>query len=163
MNSGFFPDKLKIVKVTPNHKKGNIKLIANCRPISVLPVIFEIVICDLLSHYFKSNNVLCPQQYGFTQKSSTELATLEVIDRLLNQLNKHKIPINLYLDLAQAFDIPLDKLLYYSVQSKAQDQLESYLGNTKQFVQIGEIVFKIKPISMTRSLTLCFLILLSMI
>ena len=87
------------------------------------------------------------------KKSSTELAALEVIDRLLNQLNKHKIPINLYFDLAKAFDslnhdILLDKLEYYGVQNKAKDLLESYLSNRKQFVQIGEIVSKIKPISM---------------
>ena len=126
------------------------------RPISVLPVIskiFETVICDQLSHYLESNNSLCLQQYRFTKKSSTELAALEVIDRLLNQLNKQKIPINLYLDLAKAFDsfnhdILLDKLKYYSVQNKVKDLLESYLSNRKQFVQIGEIVSKIKPISM---------------
>ena len=103
LHSGIFPDKLKIAKVTPIHKKGDIKLITNFRPISVLPVIskiFETVICDQLSHYLETNNLLCPQQYGFTKNSSTELAALEVIDRLLNQLNKHKIPINLYLDLA---------------------------------------------------------------
>ena len=156
LHSGIFPDKLKIAKVTPIHKKGDIKLITNFRPISVLPVIskiFETVICDQLSHYLETNNLLCPQQYGFTKNSSTELAALEVIDRLLNQLNKHKIPINLYLDLAKAFDslnhgILLDKLEYYGVQNKAKDLLESYLSNRKQFVQIGEVVSKIKPISM---------------
>ena len=156
LHSGIFPDKLKIAKVTPIHKKGDIKLITNFRPISVLPVIskiFETVICDQLSHYLESNNLLCPQQYGFTKNSSTELAALKVIDRLLNQLNKHKIPINLYLDLAKAsdslnHDILLDKLAYYGVQNKAKDLLESYLSNRKQFVQIGEIVSKIKPISM---------------
>ena len=63
---------------------------------------------------------MCPQQYGFTKNSSTELAALEVIDRLLNQLNKQKIPINFYLDLSKAFDslchyILLEKLAYYGV------------------------------------------------
>ena len=52
--------------------------------------IFETVICDQLDRYFVSNKLLCPQQYGFTKNSSTELAALEVIDRLLNQLNKQK-------------------------------------------------------------------------
>ena len=176
LHSGIFPDKFKIAKVTPIHKKGDIKLITNFRPISVLPVIskiFETVICDQLSHYLESNNLLCPQQYGFTKNSSTELAALEVIDRLLNQLNKHKIPINLYLDLAKAFDslnhgILLDKLEYYGVQNKTKDLLESYLSNRKQFVQIGEIVSKIKPISMgvpqgSVILALFFLTFLSMI
>ena len=75
------------------------------------------------------------------KKSST--AALEVIDRLLNQLNKHKITINLYLDLAKAFDslshkILLDRLAYYGVQNKAKDLLVSYLSNRKKFVQMGK-------------------------
>ena len=127
--AGIIPDKLKIAKVTPIHKKGGSKLITNYRPISVLPVIskiFEKVICDQLNHHFVSNKLLCPQQYGFTKNSSTELAALEVIDRLLNQLNKQKIPINFYLDLSKAFDslchsILLEKLAYYGVQNKAKD------------------------------------------
>ena len=91
--------------------------------------------------------------YGFTKNSSTELAALEVIDRLLNQLNKQKIPINFYLDLSKVFDslchsILLENLAYYGVQNKAKDLIESYLSNRKQFVQIGEIVSQVKPISM---------------
>ena len=156
LHSGIFPDKLNIAKVTPIHKKGDNKLITNYRPISVLPVIFKIfetVICDQLDRYFVSNNLLCPQQYDFTKNSSTELAAVEVIDRLLNQLNKQKILINFYLDLSKAFDslchyILLEKLAYYGVQNKAKDLLESYVSNRKQFVQIGEIVSQVKPISM---------------
>ena len=70
--------------------------------------------------YYDDNNT------ALQKKSSTELAALEVIDRLLNQLNKHKIPTNLYLDLAKAFDslshdILLYKLVYHGVQNKAKD------------------------------------------
>ena len=50
------------------------------------------------------------------KNASTGLASLELIDRLLNQLNDHKIPINLHIDLSKAFDkirhgILLDKLI----------------------------------------------------
>ena len=48
LNSGNFPDKLKIVKVTPIYKKGDKQIITNYRPISVLPVIFKIF--DLVIH-----------------------------------------------------------------------------------------------------------------
>ena len=83
IKSGIFPDRLKIAKVTPIYKKDDKKFIKNYRPISVLPVIskvFETVICD-----FSSKNLLCSQQYGFRKNSSTELAALEVIDRLLTR------------------------------------------------------------------------------
>ena len=51
LNSGIFPDKLKIAKVTPIYKKGDKQIITNYRPISVLPVIskiFETVIHEQL-------------------------------------------------------------------------------------------------------------------
>ena len=118
--TGIFPNSLKIAKVTPIFKKENNKLITNYRPISVLPVIskiFETVISEQLSEYFLTNNLLCPQQYGFKKNSSTELAALELLDRLLDQMDKHKIPTNFYIDLSKAFDslrhdILLDKLTY---------------------------------------------------
>ena len=86
-NSGIFPDKLKIAKVTPIYKKGDKQIITNYRPISVLPVIskiFETVIHEQLSEYFVTNNLFSPQQYGFRKNSSTELAALELLDRLFN-------------------------------------------------------------------------------
>ena len=99
LNSGIFPDKLKIAKVTPILKNGDKQIITNYRPISVLPVIskiFETVIHEQLSEYFVTNNLFSPQQYGFRKNSSTELAALELLDRLLIQLDSRKIPINFY-------------------------------------------------------------------
>ena len=79
--------------------------------------VFETVIHEQLSDYFSSNNLFSAQQYGFRKNSSTELAALELIDRLLAQLKYHMVPINFYLELAKAFDslnheILLDKLSY---------------------------------------------------
>ena len=106
-----FLDKLKIAKVTAIHKICYIKIITNFTPISVFPVIskfFKRVICDHLRYYFDSNNLLCSQQYGFIKKIVNRVSGLEVIDRLLSQRNKNKVPINLYLDLGK----PIDSLCY---------------------------------------------------
>ena len=145
--SGIFPDKLKIAKVTPIYKKGDKQTITNYRPISVLPVIsifFETVIHEQLSEYIVTNNLFSPQQYGFRKNSSTELAALQLLDRLLIQLDSRKIPINFYIDLSKAFDslrhgILLQKLSYYGISNKAKLLLESYLKQRKQFVQIGDV------------------------
>ena len=97
LKSGIFPKHLKIAKVTPIYKKDDKKIITNYRPISVLPVVskvFETVIHEQLSDYFLSNNLFSAQQYGFRKNSSTELAALELIDRLLAQLKNHKIHID---------------------------------------------------------------------
>ena len=84
----------------------------------MIPKIFETIIHEQLSEYFISNNLFCPQQYGFRKNSST--AALELLDRVLDQMDKHKIPINFHIDLSKAFDslrhdILLDKLTYYGV------------------------------------------------
>ena len=77
------------------------------------------------------------------KNASTELASLELIDRLLKQLNDHKIPLNLHLDLSKAFDkichdILLDKLTYYGVTNASLQLLKSYLANRSQYVQIDD-------------------------
>ena len=125
--------------------------ITNYRPISVISKTFETVIHEQLSEYFVTNNLFSPQQYGFRKKSSTELAALELLDRLLIQLDSRKIPINFYIDLSKAFDslrhdILLQKLSYYGITNKAKLLLESYLKNRKQFVQIGDVISTMKQV-----------------
>ena len=111
LTSGIFPNSLQIPKVTPIFKRENNKLITNYRPISVLPVIskiFETVISEQLSDYFLTNNLLCPQQYGFKKNSSTELAALELLDRVLDQMDSIKyllISILTYPKLLTVFDM----------------------------------------------------------
>ena len=43
-------------------------------------------------------------QYSFRKKHSTELATLEIIDRIIQELDKLATPINIYFHLPKAFD-----------------------------------------------------------
>ena len=86
--SGIFPDKLKIAKVTPIYKKKTKEQVTNYRPISVLLVvskIIESVIADQTNAYFIENHLFSSQQHGFRKKSSIELATIEILDRLLAQ------------------------------------------------------------------------------
>ena len=98
----------------------------------------------LADHYFTTNSLFCRQQYGFMKNASTELTALELIERLLNQLNARKIPTNLYLDLSKAFDsishdILLDKLRYGVTDGSIQ-LLKSYLSNRKQYVPIDYVM-----------------------
>ena len=96
--------------------------------------------------------MFAPQQYDFRKNSSTELAALELIDRLLNQMNNHKIPINFYIDLSKAFDslqhdILLEKLAHYGLTNQAIALLKSYLSNRKQYVQLSDVRSSVRSIS----------------
>ena len=43
-------------------------------------------------------------QFGFRAGHSTDLASLELIDRITQNLDKGKIPIFIFLDFSKAFD-----------------------------------------------------------
>ena len=74
-----------------------------------------------LLEYFTENNLLSSQQYGFRPNRSTELATLELMDRNIHHMNENHCPVNIYLDYSKAFDsliydILLSKLKHYGIQ-----------------------------------------------
>ena len=73
-----FPDKLKIVKVTPLSKSGDEENVTNYRPISVLPVfskILERIMCNQIYKHLKSNNLLYDKQFGFQLHSVKSVQT----------------------------------------------------------------------------------------
>ena len=77
----------------------------------------------------------------FRKEHSTELAVLEVVDRITHHLDKGTTPINVYLDLSKAFDtldhnILLHKLKYYGIEGTALRLFESYLNERQQYVDI---------------------------
>ena len=81
------------------------------------------------------------------KKHSTEHAALELIDRLMEEIDKKNIPIAIFLDLSKAFDtlnhtILLRKLKYYGFKDSAISLMQSYLVNRKQYVEIDKIKSK---------------------
>ena len=80
------------------------------------------------------NKLFFNHQYGSRSGHSTE-AALELTDRIITALDNHNTPLNIFLDLSEAFDtldhtILLDKLLY------------SYLANREQFVELNDTASK---------------------
>ena len=95
--------------------------------------------------YLLENKLLSSQQYGFRANHSTELAALNLIDRLTYDLDNGKIPVTIYIDLAKAFDTLqhetlLNKLANYGVKGKVNDLIRSYLTNRKQIVDFKKIL-----------------------
>ena len=105
--TGIFPDKLKIAKVIPLYKKQDEKVFGNYKPISLLSSVskvFERIVFDKLYDYFTTNGLLFNSQYGFRKHHSTELAALELTDKIRREIDQKKTPFSVYLDLSKAFD-----------------------------------------------------------
>ena len=91
--TGIFPYQLKIAKVIPLCKKADNLVMDNYRPVSLLTSIskvFEKVAHKQLSKYFETNRLFYESQYGFRESHSTELASIELIDRILSSLEQKK-------------------------------------------------------------------------
>ena len=148
LTTSIFPDDLKVAKVIPLFKKGKKEILDNYRPISLLPSlskIFERVIFNQIHAYFTAHNLYYSGQYGFREKHSTQLAALELVDRITRDLDIGNTPISIFIDLSKAFNtldhnILLSKLHYYGVTGSALQLLRSYLSNGKQFVQLGDVI-----------------------
>ena len=83
---------------------------------------------------------------------STELALLELVDRIIPQFDKTNLAIAIFMDLSKAFDtldheILLSKLKYYGVSNSALNWFSSYLNNREHFVQFDDFKSNIKTLS----------------
>ena len=111
----------------------------------------EKVIFQQINKYFTENKLFNISQHGFRKNHSTELAALELIDRLTTYMNNGDIPITIFLDLSKAFDtlnhsILLDKLKHFGIKDCAINLLISYLSDRQQFVQINNIKSSLLPV-----------------
>ena len=143
--TGIFPNKLKIAKVVPLFKKDDNLIMDNYRPVSLLTSIskiFEKVAHNQLSLYFKQNKLFYKGQYGFRDEHSTELASVELIDRVMSAFEHKHTPVAIYMDLSKAFDtldhkILLHKLQYYGIKGTELNWFKSYLYDRQQYVEIN--------------------------
>ena len=51
-----------------------------------------------------NNKLLCLEQYGFRPGHSTELAALQLVNKITEQMDIGKIPLSIHMDLSKAFD-----------------------------------------------------------
>lgn len=142
--TGIFPTKLKIAKVIPLLKKGHAYILDNYRPVSLLSAIsklFEKVVYNQLYEYFQRYKLFYTSQYGFRKRHSTEYATLELLDKLLHDIDDRNATFAVYMDLSKAFDtlnhnILLEKLHRYGIHDSELSWFSNYLCNRTQYVEI---------------------------
>ena len=94
--SGTIPDDLKIALVTPIFKANENNEFKNYRPISVLTCfskLLEKLMYKRLIYRIEKNNILTQHQYGFRENRSTELAIIELVDRVTKAIDRGEYTI----------------------------------------------------------------------
>ena len=154
--TGIFPTDFKLAKVLPILKKPNDYNVENFRPISLLNSVSKILekcVFNQMYAYFESNNLLFTSQYGYRKEHSTELACLELVDKVSHQLDEKHTPICVFLDLSKAFDtlnheILLSKLKHYGLSDTPLRWFNDYLSHRHQYIEVNDIRSKTSKISM---------------
>ncbi|CAK1588448.1 unnamed protein product [Parnassius mnemosyne] len=107
IKTGVFPDiwKRALVKTIP--KKSNPNELKDLRPISILPLmsnIVEKVVSQQLLEFLNVNNILPQKQSGFRNGHSTATALLDVVDEVLSEADSGNGTILVLLDFSRGFD-----------------------------------------------------------
>ena len=119
--------------------------------LSSLSKIIEKYVFDQLYSYFETNKLFFSSQYGYRKHHSTDYACVELVDKIMHDLDEGETPICFFLDLSKAFDtldhdILLAKLKYYGIDDNAIKWFRSYLSNRSQYVEIDDTRSGIKNI-----------------
>ena len=152
--TGHFPDFLKVARVIPLYKTGDVTNVNNYRPISVLPIlskIFEKVAHKQLYNFFESFKLFQSCQFGFRQKLSTSHAVNHNIRKIYDILDRGDTAVSVFLDFCKAFDcvdhtILLSKMHKYGVRGMANNWFKSYLSNRMQYVSVNNVNSETCPI-----------------
>ena len=143
LEHGVFPTDMKLAKVIPIFKKGNNQLFQNYRPISLLPVfskVLEKLVYKRLYQFLKTHKLLNTSQYGFQKHKSTDLAILDLQNRIIDNASKNQWSLGIFLDLSKAFDtldhsILLKKLEKYGIRGTSLKWFRSYLSQRNQYTE----------------------------
>lgn len=155
LRSGLFPDELKIARVTVIHKGGSKDDLNNYRPISLLSVFAKILECLIhkrLAAYATDFHLISPKQFGFCKNKSTETALIQIKEKIIENIEQKLFTVGIFLDLRKAFDsvnhrILIEKLNAYGIRGHANNLIQSYLSNRKQFVKLGDYVSELRTIN----------------
>lgn len=155
IQTGQYPECLKVARVVPIHKAGDKKDVNNYRPISTLSVldklIEKLIVCRIMKYAIR-RKVLYTHQYGFRTGSSTLTATSDLVEEIYSTLDSKMLAATLFIDLKKAFDTIDHELLalkleFYGIRGTPLALIKSYLRGRLQYVSIGEHTSERRPIS----------------
>ena len=148
-----FPETWKLAKVTPLHKKDDILLPENYRPVSILsPLskVLEKVVYKQLYGYLTRNKIIHPCLHGYRKDRSTLTALLQMYESWVKSASEGQVSCGIFIDLSAAFDLVPKEILYsklkiYGISSCFVEFIRSYLTDRKQAVWIDNCYSNFKP------------------
>ena len=147
---GEVPGAFKEAHVTPVPKGGDITLVSNHRPISLLSnldKVLERLVFKHLHNHFVDNNILTPFQSGFTPGDSTVNQLTYLYNTLCHALDSGKEVRVIFCDISEAFDRVwhaglVHKLQAAEISGSLLQWLINYLSNRKQRVVLPGVQSK---------------------
>ena len=141
-----FPSNMKKATITALHKKKDVNLISNYRPISILPAISKVIeksATNQLVQYLEENNILSANQHAYRNRHSTVTCLAEVVDYLYQLWDDKKYAAIISLDLSKAFDsishqLLLNKLAKIGLSENAILWVKSYLSERSQVTKFKD-------------------------
>lgn len=155
IDSGEYPNDLKIHKIVPIPKGINVDKVHLFRPVSVLSVIdkvLERIVFNQLSEYLNSNKILFERQFGFCKGSGVEEAVVNVVDWICGGFDAGFSGVaGVFYDMSKAFDLVDHTILLMKLENVGMSNnsiilLENYLKNRKQFVEMGNAKSSLLPV-----------------
>jgi hypothetical protein len=147
IESGVYPELLKVSVVKPIHKKDDKTSVENYRPIALIPVmakIFEKYIYGVIYSYLEKYNILSDEQKGFRKNKTINMAIFDFLKTIMINMDHRNVVSAIYCDMTQAFDyvdhsILLNKLDIYGIRGNLGQLMQSYLSNRVQYTSIARI------------------------
>ena len=137
LQTGNFPDDLKVALVRPLLKKTNLDLVEkNYRPVSNLQYISKLIekaVNIQLNDHITTNNLMEPMQSAYRAGHRTETALIKVKADILNAIDNKEVVCLVLLDLLAAVDmddhqILLERLkIMFGLTGAVIDWITSYL------------------------------------
>ena len=144
-DTGIFPETWKVARVNPIPKNGNLKLITNWRPISLLSVpskIAERLMHIHLTQVVEDSEFLTPKQFGYRPGRGTGDAIFGFLNEVYENRARGHLTGACFLDLRKAFDSVHHTYLFETLgtlglHDTVLNWLMSYLTGRSQFTRIG--------------------------
>ena len=93
---------MKIARVIPIFKTGDVQEFSNYRPISILPQfskILEKIFHSRLASFLNNKQILYEGQYGFRKKHSTSMAIFELVEEITTAMDNSMSTVAVFIDL----------------------------------------------------------------